>query len=148
MAKISLAAKIALVANLAYEFTGLTVQKTREGDNVAILQLSAPIEHVRGSQEVEFNGKRVAIEATDVTEIKVHENDFNEDFKWDTDTDTGSYEGSELILDVSKSGQVWLRKQSFAAAGQEMRNTNRNQRLEKLFAPKVKTPAAVTPVEN
>lgn len=148
MAKISLKAKIAAVANLALDFIGLTVQKTQGGETVAILQLSAPLEHVRGSQEVEFQGKRVAIQASDVNEIKVHENDFNDDFQWDTDTDTGSYNGSDLILDVSKSGQVWLRKQSFASAGQEMRTNNRNERLAKLFTGKNELKAtAMTPLQ-
>jgi hypothetical protein len=133
MAKISLKQKLEALSLLEFDFIGLSVQKTKDGEDVAILQLESPIPVVRGSQEVEINGTRYPITANDVKEIKVHEADFNDDFEFDTDTDTGSYKGSELILDVAKSGQVWLRKQSFASAGSEMRTKSRNERLTKLI---------------
>jgi hypothetical protein len=133
MAKISLKKKLEALSLLEFDFIGLSVQKTKDGEDVAILQLESPIPVVRGSQEVEINGTRYPITANDVKEIKVHEADFNDDFEFDTDTDTGSYKGSELILDVAKSGQVWLRKQSFASAGSEMRTKSRNERLTKLI---------------
>jgi hypothetical protein len=133
MAKISLKKKLEALSLLEFDFIGLSVQKTKDGEDVAILQLESSIPVVRGSQEVEINGTRYPITANDVKEIKVHEADFNDDFEFDTDTDTGSYKGSELILDVAKSGQVWLRKQSFASAGSEMRTKSRNERLTKLI---------------
>jgi hypothetical protein len=133
MAKISLKQKLEALSLLEFDFIGLSVQKTKDGEDVAILQLESPIPVVRGSQEVEINGTRYPITANDVKEIKVHEADFNDDFEFDTDTDTGSYKGSDLILDVAKSGQVWLRKQSFASAGSEMRTKSRNERLTKLI---------------
>jgi hypothetical protein len=133
MAKISLKKKLEALSLLEFDFIGLSVQKTKDGEDVAILQLESPIPVVRGSQEVEINGTRYPITANDVKEIKVHEADFNDDFEFDTDTDTGSYKGSDLILDVAKSGQVWLRKQSFASAGSEMRTKSRNERLTKLI---------------
>jgi hypothetical protein len=133
MAKISLKKKLEALSLLEFDFIGLSVQKTKDGEDVAILQLESSIPVVRGSQEVEINGTRYPITANDVKEIKVHEADFNDDFEFDTDTDTGSYKGSDLILDVAKSGQVWLRKQSFASAGSEMRTKSRNERLTKLI---------------
>lgn len=131
--KVSLKQKIALLSTIKLAFAGLGFQKTKDGDNVAILQLEDPIPFVRGSQEVEFQGKMIPIVAQDVTELKVHENDFTDGFQFeDDDSGSGTYEGDDLILDVTKSGQVWLRSQSFAASGNEMRTKNRNERLAKL----------------
>lgn len=132
MAKISLLNKVLAATRLMLEFDGIAIQRTVGGEVVAVLHLSKPIEEVRGSQEVEFNGARVGLRAKDVVEVKIHQDDF-EGVEWDDVSDTGSYEGSDLILDVSKQGQVWLRSQSFAAAGSEMRRTNQNNRLVKLL---------------
>lgn len=133
MAKISLKEKLAKLSLVELFFTGITQTKTQGGEMVAVLQLDQPIDHVRGSQEVDFNGRRQPVVASDVTEIKVHENDFNDDFQWDEDTNTGSYKGSALVLDVAKTGQVWLRSTSFAASGNEFRTKQRNDRLALLF---------------
>jgi hypothetical protein len=130
--KISLKEKLMSLALIHLYFTGITVQKSTKGEQIAILTLAEPIPNVRGSQEVEINGKRYPVSATDVKEIKVHEGDFNDDFQFDAETDTGEYRGSDLMLDVAKSGQVWLRSTSFAASGNEMRTTARNERLAKL----------------
>lgn len=132
--KVSLKQKIAILSTIKLFFVGLATQKTKDGDHVAILQLEDPIPHVRGSQEVEFQGRMIPIVATDVTEIKVHEGDFTDDFQFDEEENTGSYEGSDLILDVAKNGQVWLRRESFASSGNTMRAKFRNERLAKLVS--------------
>lgn len=133
MAKISLLQKVLNATELNLEFSGLSTQRTQEGELIAILQLSTPIENVRGSQEVEFQGRKIGLSATDVVEVKVHQNDFD-GIEWDEATDTGSYKGSGLILDVSKGGQVWLRTESFAAGGQKLRRQNQEGRLATMLA--------------
>lgn len=145
--KISLLDKVLAASLLNLEFAGLSTQKTQDGDIVAVLQLSAPIEMVRGSQEIDYQGKRVPLIATDVNEVKVHQNDF-EGIVWDEDTDTGSYKGSNLLLDVSKQGQVWLRSESFATGGQKLRRANQEGRLEKLMATMNGKSATTTKVGN
>lgn len=137
--KVSLKEKIARKSLVVLQFIGISIQKTQEGEDVAILQLAEPIPHVRGSQEVEFNGKRVPIEEWDVTEVKVPPSvidKYEENFSFDEDpeSDAGEYRGNKLILDVAKnSRQVWLVEKSFAASGQEMSRNNREDRLSKLL---------------
>jgi hypothetical protein len=131
MAKISLLQKIAAAAVLRLGFTGLTVQKAQDGSKVVILQLEDMIPNVRGSQEIEIDGVRHPVVANDVTEIKVHQDDLEaaeDSFEWDEDTETGTYEGEDLILDVSKGGQVWLRSNTFANDGNKMRAQSRDTR--------------------
>lgn len=132
---LSLLAKIQAVTNLSLKFIGVTPQKDTDGKFIAILTLANPIPLVRGSQEVDYKGKRTGVNATDVKEVKVHQEDFenNPDFVFDEDTDTGEYNGSSLMLDVAKSGQVWLKSTSFASSGRQYRTTARNERLEKLL---------------
>ncbi len=132
--KLSLLAKLALLSVLEFKFTDLTATKDKDGNVIAILQLDEPIPLVRGSQEVLFNGARVPMTRKDVTEIKIHENDMNDDFEFEEGTNAGSYKGSDLILDVSKSsGQVWLRKTTFAQSGQEFGNKQKQENLGKLL---------------
>lgn len=145
MAKIGLLAKLDALSMLIFGFTDVTKTKDRDGNAIAILQLAEPIPLVRGSQEVEYNGTRHPVTAKDVKEIKIHENDFNENFSFDTETNTGEYKGSELILDVSKNGQVWLRKTSFAQSGSEFRNTATQVRLGKMLGLGPVDKAAPTP---
>lgn len=144
MAKISLKEKLAKLSLIELFFTGITVQKTKDGESIAILQLDQPIPMVRGSQEVDFNGRRMAVTASDVIEIKVHQDDFetNAGFEWDEDTDTGSFKGSDLVLDVAKTGQVWLKSTTFAVSGNDYRAKRRNESLAKLF--ETGTPTSVT----
>lgn len=140
--------KVLAMSQLELEFSSISVQRTQNNELVAVLQLSSPIELVRGSQEVEFQGQRIPITAKDVTEVKVHQNDFG-DIEWDSETDTGSYKGSALSWDVSKSRQAWLVSRSFAQAGQEFRQTRRNDKLTELvkgLGVEVKEPAKEKPL--
>lgn len=131
MAKISLKKKLDLIGLIVLAFVGITRQKDSKGKSIAILQLADPIAMVRGSQEFTFDGVTKPIVANDVVEVKVHEDDFVDGLIWDEDTDTGSYEGSDLILDVSQNGVVWLRSKSFAQGASEFRGNARNERLRK-----------------
>lgn len=130
--KIKLLEKVLAMSELDLEFSGISVQRTTNNELIAVLQLSSPIELVRGSQEVEFQGQKIPVTAKDVTEVKVHQNDFD-GIEWDDESNTGSYKGSVLSLDVAKNGrQVWMVSRSFAQAGQEFRQNRRNDRLTEL----------------
>lgn len=133
MAKISLLEQLKRVNEYDLVFTSMTSDQDKEGNFIAILQLQDPIPMVRGSQEIILaDGRKFPITKQDVTEIKVHQDNVNEDFVWDTETETGTYKGSSLRMDVSKSGDAWLVKQSFKQSGNDMRNKFRNDRLEKI----------------
>ena len=140
MAKISLKKKLDLLGLIVLAFTGITRQKDKNGKVIAILTLADPIAHVRGSQEFMIDGISRPMVATDVTEVKVHEDDFVDGLEWDEDTDTGSYEGSDLMLDVSQNGITWLRTKSFAEGSREFRANSKSDRLRKALgvAPEAK----------
>lgn len=132
---LNLRQKLDKLAFISLAISNVTAQKTREGEYIAILELADPIPYVRGSQELNDGVQKIALEAFDVTEIKIHENDIDEAgeaFAFDEDGTSGTYEGKELILDVAKSGQVWLRKDTFASAGTEMRRANGQNRVSEL----------------
>ncbi len=137
MAKISIKQKIALATMLSYVFTGMSVQKTSDGQNIIVFDLETPID-VKGSQEVEIDGQMVRVRANDATEISILEEDLDnhaDSFSWDTDTDTGSYEGTELIVDVAKTnGKVWLKPTTFAVSGRQYGAQQRSSNFKKMFA--------------
>lgn len=156
MAKISLLEKVIAISTLDLEFTSLTIQKTADGKSrIAVLQLAEPIEFVRGSQEVDTgDGILQGMTATDVTEVKVIEDDFDK-IDWDDTTDTGSYMGDGMVLDVAKrTGQVWLKTVPFSASAAEFRRTNQQSNLQKMLArtgmgkTEPATAASFTPVEQ
>ena len=139
MKKIGLKQKLALLATLAFRFSNVTVQKSSDGSQYAILTLEQPIDHVRGSQTVEHEGKIVPVQTYDVTEIKIHADAMeiaDEDFSFTDDEGTeGEYKGDKLILDVAKGSlDCWLTENSFASAASAMRKQNRNDRTGKVFA--------------
>lgn len=142
MAKMTLLAKLKALATLDLVFSSITPAKDKDGKNIAILRLENPIPEVRGTQEIDYNGQRHAVVATDVMEVKVHEDNMNDDFEAHEDG-TVTYKGDKLILDVAKSTkQVWLVAQSFASSGNKMRSDNRNERLAKLLGLDAANPAA------
>lgn len=142
--KVGLLAKLKAIAMVNLAFTNVTSTKDQNGKFIAILQLANPIAMVRGSQNVALVTGSVGVTATDVREVKVHEDDIidydektGEGFLFDEDGTSGSYKGSQLVLDVSKSNrEVWLKRTSFATAGAQYRTQQQNKRLEDMFAPK------------
>lgn len=147
--KIGLKAKLSSLATLILGFIGISYQKDRDGKMVATLQLAQPIPLVKGSQQVEYEGKLRTFDAVDVTEVKIHENDFCEGFEWDEQGDNGAYKGDELILDVTQRGEVWMRKTSFAASARGFRTQNRETRLAKVLGKKEPTKnEAIEPVDT
>lgn len=133
MAKITLLQKLRAMATLTFVFSNVTSARDQDGKQIAILTLGEPIPTVRGSQEIDFDGQRHPVVAHDVTEIKVHEDNMNDDFVVNEDG-TVTYEGDSLILDVAKSTrQVWLVGESYASLGNKMRQVSRNERIAKLL---------------
>ena len=141
--KVSLLDKLKSLSLIELFFTNVTATKDKEGNFIAILQLQKPIASVRGSQTVQLATGAVGVSATDVREIKVHQEDMvdyneatGEGFAFDAEGTSGSYKGSALMLDVTKNREVWLKKTSFAQQGQAYRTTLANQKLETLFGAK------------
>lgn len=141
--KISLKEKLAQLAIISFVFTKISWTKTSNGQKLAILTLAEPMEHVRGSQSVDIDGTIVPVTASDVTEIKVIEDDIDDNFTWDEEAGVGEYAGEDLVLDVAKSDKsVWLKAQTFANSGREYINNQRADRMKGLFGAAVKAPAA------
>lgn len=142
--KVGLLDKLKAIAMLNLAFTNVTSTKDQNGKFIAILQLANPIALVRGSQNVSLATGSVGVTATDVREIKVHQDDIvdydektGEGFAFDEEGTGGSYKGSELVLDVSKANrEVWLKRTSFATAGAAYRTQLQSKKLEEMFAPK------------
>lgn len=125
-----------------------------EGDGATlILKLSDPIPYVRGSQDVELDGKTIPVDQNDVQEVKIHtstiqaiEDKYNEkydalvaagkqeeanklepDMYFDEDK-TGGYAGESLILDVAaRTREVWFKlpNESFKNASANYRRQTR-----------------------
>jgi hypothetical protein len=143
--RIGLMGKIAAKATKFLEFIGIDVQKTSNG-TVATLMLAEPIELVRGTLTVPGpNGENIPVNARNVTEIKVYKEDlekFDDDFNFDEDTDYGTYEGTDLVLDVDTKRQVWLRSETFANFVRTQRVANNPKAgLAKLLMEENGTPA-------
>ena len=150
--KLSLLDAVKKLGTIKFDFEVVgkeTTQPDKEGKtkDVIILKLFTPIPYVRGTNKIPMpDGTFRNLEANDVTEIKVlDDNAKSESFDMVVTDDeiTGTYEGSDLMLDISKSqGDVWLTKESFASLGNSMRNNMRNDRLAKLQA-RASTPARI-----
>lgn len=110
------------------EIASTDVIYTEGGEKIAILHLATPIGHVLGSQTIEVDGVVEKVEEWDVTTVKVHQNEQDDEgFSYNEDG-SGTYKG-DLRLDVAKSsGEVWLRAETFAASARAMRNENTAKR--------------------
>ena len=134
MAKLSLLEKVQKINFKHFEFVGMRTTKGQDGKITAILELAEPIAQVKGSQRYEMGGNTGYYSATDVTEVRVHEDNFVDGFEFDEDGDGGEYKGEELQLDVAKrTGEVWLVKIPFAQAANTFRSANRNDRTASII---------------
>lgn len=127
-----------LTSMLTIVFSGsVTTTKDKDGGLIAIFTLDNAIDEVRGSQTIQVDGMSFPVIATDVTEIKCHESDFDqleEYFVVDEANGNVTYNGDQAILDVSKREKsVWLRKQSFASQANSFRGELQNDRASKLL---------------
>lgn len=141
-AKLSLLDALKKISTITFDFQLVgheTTAPDKDGKTlkVLVLKLFNPIPYVRGSQKIPMeDGTLRTLELNDVEEIKVIETDaasdsFDMEVDPDTNEVTGTFKGSDLILDISKSNMdVWLRKDSFASVGKGMRTANQQSRLD------------------
>ena len=110
---------------LTFEFDGIAMTNTVNGERVSILRLTTAIDKVVGSQFIvdAISNQHIHIIVTDVTEIKVHQDLFDVDdgVEWDEDKSIGSYKG-DTVFDVSKKGDVWLTDETFESKRQKLRD--------------------------
>lgn len=104
-----------------------------DGSMIAILQLETPIPIVTGSQSITDGVTSEKIVAYDVTTVKVHESEIDDNIVVNDDGRSGTV-STDKRLDVAKStGEVWLTAQSFSAASREMRQDSQIKRRESLL---------------
>jgi len=115
-----------------FEFVDLKKDYDSNGKPVAVFTLKEAMVEVEGSQRDQITGER--INAYDVTQIKMHEEDMQElsDDEFVPDPANPKKAGklsTDLRLDVAKStGEVWVKATSFAISGREMRDSRKINR--------------------
>lgn len=127
MAKISLKEALSKRKQSEFTFTGFTFVYDQNNKKIAVLELDEPIPLVSGSQSISDGETTEKLDAFDVTHVKIHEDDMNEGIVVEDDG-SGEVSTDGLRLDVSRSGEVWLRSKSFAASGQEFRRSRTSER--------------------
>lgn len=133
--KISLKQALENRKSAEFAFGSFTHTYDKDGKKIVVMALTEAIAHVIGSQKISDGTVTENLDAYDVTEVRVHENDMNDDIQVNEDG-SGDVSSTTLRLDVTKSGEVWLRTKTFAQAGNELRaeRTGNQQKsiLEKL----------------
>ena len=119
------------------EFKFVNIEKDyaeSDGSIVATLTLAEPIQEVTGSQTITDGVNTERIVAYDVTKVKIHQSEMeDEGISVNADGKSGTV-SSDLRLDVSKtSNDVWLTSKSFASMGREMRQERQISRRESLL---------------
>ena len=119
------------------EFEFVNIEKDyaeSDGSIVATLTLAEPIQEVTGSQSITDGVKTERIVAYDVTKVKIHQSEMeDEGITVNPDGKTGTV-STDLRLDVSKSSNdVWLTSKSFATMGREMKQEKQMTRRESLL---------------
>jgi hypothetical protein len=153
--KLSLVDAVKKMSEVKFDFVVVGTEMTApnekgETQKVFICRLFDSIPYVRGSQKIPMkDGSLKNLEKNDVTEIKVLESNAgsaNFDMLIDEVSGevSGTYKGSDLLLDISKSQfEVWLTDKTFASLGQGIRNANQASRLSSLQN-RLTNPAAIT----
>lgn len=132
-----------------FDFSSFEKKVTTDEDSnelkpYLLLELTTPIEQVKGSLRMQHPDKRevnVYVSAFDVTEVQVFFDviaEFEKDFTFDEDKNgkligTGRYRGN-LRLDVSRQGKVHLIKDSFAKRSNEYKNRPTINKIEEIIA--------------
>jgi hypothetical protein len=150
MAKISLFEKLTNIKLTELEWTSFRkqVSSLKDGEterNIYLtLDLAEPKEKVVGSQFIfdpEDQLKKIPVMAHDVFEVNVnlsviakfaHEFSFDEDAEGNL-TGPGKYSG-DLMLDVSRSGQVWLTDEKLSKVGSDFRNKAKKATFDQIYA--------------
>ena len=129
MAKMKLIEALKAVKQSSFKFVRFTKQYDSNNNMIAVLELEEPIPFVSGSQNITVGDITEKLDAYDVMVVKVHQDDM--DNEGITVNDDGSGEVScDLRLDVTKSGEVWLKTKSFAVSGREFGNSRRNEQQQ------------------
>lgn len=113
-----------------FEVVGTTYEVAESnGEKIAVLRLKNPIPMVEGSQSVSDDATNASerLTAWDVETVRVYQRDFDADGIDINEDGTGTVK-TNLRLDVSNRGDVWLTSKSFAQFGREKRQENRNNR--------------------
>jgi len=99
------------------------------GEKIAVLHLKKPIPIVQGSMTVndDATGTSERLEAYDVEIVRMHERDFDVEGVEINEDGTGTVK-TNLRLDVSNRGDVWLTSKSFNAFRRERAQDRRNER--------------------
>lgn len=99
------------------------------GEKIAVLHLKKPIPIVQGSMTVsdDTTGASERLEAYDVEVIRIHQRDFDDEGIDIADDGTGTVK-TNLRLDVSNRGDVWLTSKSFNAFRRERAQDRRSDR--------------------
>lgn len=99
------------------------------GEKIAVLWLAKPIPIVQGTQTItdDATNESARIEAYEVESVRIYERDFDAEGIDINEDGTGQVK-TDLMLDVSSAGDVWLTSKSFAAFGREKRQENRGKR--------------------
>lgn len=124
------------MGNIDITFDIVKIEDTNTaGIKVATLQLHNPEETVYGSSKlVGESGELEPMIAHDVEHVKIVSTDFKtEGLKAYKDASGkishGSYKGNKLFFDIAKSdGEVWLKSESFAVAGNNFRKKLNSER--------------------
>lgn len=154
--RISLLEALKKISKVKFDFQLVgheTTAPDKEGKTmkVLVMKLFNEIPYVRGSQKIPMeDGSLRSLELTNVSEVKIIETDADNagfDMVVDEETGevTGTYEGSDLVLDISKSNMdVWLRNGTFASSGKAIRATNVANRLQAV-RDRLKSPTVINP---
>lgn len=143
MATVSFIEKLKGMKMSEFKFESFEMLATNDDDgNVKkylLFQLETPIEKVTGSngEYDRINNRIVPYVETDVTHVKCmldNMEQYQEGWLFDEEEklSSGSYKG-DMLLDISRGGDVWLTPTKFSKLGQDFKQEKKNKRLERLI---------------
>jgi hypothetical protein len=117
-----------------FEFVNIQKDYAEDGSIIATFTLKNPIPEVVGSQSVTDGVNTERVSAFDVTHIKIHQEDMeDEGISVNPDGKSGVVK-TDMRLDVAKrSGEVWLTSTSLATKSREMRDSRQMSRRDQLM---------------
>lgn len=104
------------------------------GEKIAVLYLKNPIPIVDGSMSISDDaGAQERLQAYDVTTVRIHQRDFEAEGIDIKEDGTGTVK-TDLRLDVSNRGDVWLTSKSFNTFRREKAQDRRAERRSGITA--------------
>lgn len=119
-----------------FRYTHVRGKTARDGTRIIIFTLAKPIKMVRGSENLyDPVTKELSYPTTyNVKEINVVEDDLTTVEKTRTNKYGGGiFKRSGLLMDVARSGSVWLRKESFASSYRTYRSKMKELRVKEVL---------------